>query len=367
MAAAAALAAGAVPLAAQAAPAPTHLAPPDATLHLELTRVGAVRELSTGRVLVLDAGDVRLWLADLTEGPAAPVGERGAGPGEYTGPTALFALPADSTLLVDRRQGRWLLLQGGAIVETVAAESPALRSGARAPLGADFQGHVLATLPMRGGEEQADGLPRRDSLWLVRVDRASGGVDTVTLVKARPARISVTGPKGHPTSVNVSINVMAVGEESVLFPDGWVAVARLDPYRVAWYPPAGRPVVGPPLPDERRPLDDDEKRFVLERLAERNGTPVRSPDDLPDWPAIVPPFQAGALLAAPDGSVWIHRTATTDHPETRYDVIDRRGALVRRVTMSDREQVVGLGRRSVYTVVVDDDGIEHLNRHPLPR
>lgn len=356
----------AAPLVGQGAPpAAAPLAPPDATLPLELTRVAGVRELADGRLLILDAGDSRLWVADLARGAAAEIGRRGAGPGEYEGPSALWPLAADSTLLVDRRLRRWLLLRTAAIVATVAAESPAIRGGAALPLGADLAGHVLTSRPLRPpGPAGANGL-QADSLWLVRVDRATGRQDTLTAAKARPAHITVTGPRDHPTSVNIVMNPLAVGEEAVLFPDGWVAVARLAPFRVEWLPPHGRPIVGGSLPDERRPVDEAEKRFLVQRAADRTGTPARSPEEFPDWPARVPPFTVGALLAAADGSLWIRRPPSPVHPETAYDVIDRRGALARRIVMSDREEVVGVGRRGIYTVSTDDDGVEHLRRHPL--
>ena len=354
----------AAPVAAQTEPPPARLPPVDRAWPLELNRVAGVRELADGRLLVLDVGDGRLWLGPAGGGPGRPVGRAGAGPGEYAGPSALFGLPADSTLLVDLKGGRWLLLRGEEIVATVGPDAPPIRSGARRALGADRDGRVIAAVPRRVAGASAAGLP--DSLSLVRIDRATGARADVTSLKSRPARVAIKGPRDHPTSVDVTINPLAVGEQAVLFSDGWIAVARLDPFRVSWFPPAAPPLTGPPLPDPRRPLDDDEKRAWLARDAERRGTTPRTIADVPDWPDLIPPFQNDALLPAPDGTLWIRRTPTAAHPETVYDVVDRQGALVRRMTLTDHEAVVGFGPGGVYVARTDDDGIQHLERHPAP-
>jgi hypothetical protein len=41
--------------------------------------------------------------------------------------------------------------------------------------------------------------------------------------------------------------------------------------------------------------------------------------------------------------------------------------LVARVTVAKDVDVIGFGRAAVYTVATDDDGIQHLQRRPLPK
>ena len=74
-----------------------------------------LQELSTQLPLVsrdhFDHGNDRVVVADLVFGRVRRVGSVGAGPGEYRQAGRLFALPGDSTLLIDSpERGRWWLL-----------------------------------------------------------------------------------------------------------------------------------------------------------------------------------------------------------------------------------------------------------------
>jgi len=339
---------------------------PNATLDAEFTLVSAVRELVDGRLLIVDWSEKTLLVADWTKADVTQLGRNGSGPGEYLQPSTLFALAGDSTLASDSRNGRWLLLHRAAIVATVGPGAPAIVSGARLPLGADLQGRVIFTKVIDGGSRASEALPRRDSLLLLRVQRASGRSDTIATLRARPATIKVEGPANRPTSVSVLMNPLSTGELATLFPDGWIAIARLDPYRVDWITPDGTRVPGASLPFERVRLDEREQRAFAERQAVRSGRASRDPRSFPEWPEIVPPFVAEALLPGPDGRLWIRRQGTAANPDPPYDVVDRRGALVARVTAGKDVQVVGFGRAAMYTVATDDNGIQHLQRRSLP-
>ncbi|HJU75303.1 MAG TPA: 6-bladed beta-propeller [Gemmatimonadaceae bacterium] len=340
---------------------------PDATLSAEFTLVTSVRELADGRVLVIDASDKKLLVGNWSNRTVAQISRNGSGPGEYAQPALLLALTADSTLLSDPRNGRWLVLHGSSIVATLGPDTPALRSGARIPVGADSHGRVIFTRPIgaRSGAPNAE--PRRDSLVLVRVARATGQLDTVATLRARPSTIKIEGATEKPTAVSVFINPLAAGEIATLFPDGWIAIARLDPYRVDWIAADGRRIRGAPLPFERVRLDEREQRAFVERLAARSGNPPRDPASFPEWPVYMPPFLYESLLPAPDGRLWVRRPPTAANPNPPYDVVDRRGALVARVAIEKDVTVVGFGRDVVYTAVTDENGIQRVRRSPLPR
>jgi hypothetical protein len=342
------------------------LAAPDATLPAEFTLATSVRELSDRRLLVVDRSEKTLFVVDWTKGTVGPLGRNGSGPGEYVQPGALLALAGDSTLLSDVGSGRWLVLHGASIAGTIGPDAPAIVSGARQPVGADRQGHVIATRPVGAQANDPTARPRLDSLLLLRISRATGRSDTVAVLRARPATIKVQGPAGRPTSISVTRNPLAAGEAAALFPDGWIAIARMEPYRVDWRAPDGRVVRGSPLPFERVRLNEREQRAVLEREATRTGRPERDPKAVPDWPEIMPPFLWESLLPAPDGRLWIRRPPTADDPHPPYDVVDRRGALVARVRAGADVRVVGFGRASMYTVLTDENGIQRLQRRPLP-
>ena len=342
------------------------LASPDATLAAEFTLVSAVRELSNGRLLVVDRSERKLIVADWTTGQVVQLGRNGSGPGEYLQPTTLLALGGDSTLVPDSRNGRWLLLHGATIVATIGADAAVIRNGARVPLGADAQGHVITMRPAGAQATGRTATPRLDSVSLVRVARATGRPDTVGMLKGRQVSIVVKGPKDNPTSVDVLVHPLAAGEQAALFSDGWIAIARVDPYRVEWIGPDGKHIRGEPLPFVRVRLDQREQQAFVERLALHSGGAPRDPKSFPEWPAIMPPFLMEALLPAPDGRLWIRRPATAANPDPPYDVVDRRGALVARMNPGKNVEIVGFGRAVVYTVASDDNGIQQLQRRSLP-
>ena len=349
------------------APRPVELPAPNAALDVEFTAVTSVRELPDGRVLVVDGSEKKVLVVDWTKKSATQVGRNGSGPGEYVQPSTLFALSGDSTLLPDIRNGRWLVLSGATIATTVGPDAPVIRNGARNPVGADNHGRVLFTRSIAPGSNSPTEMPRRDSLLLIRTERATGKADTLGLVRARPATINIQGPADKPTAVSIVMNPLATGEMSAVFPDGWIAVARLDPYRVDWIATDGKRVRGPTLPFERIRLDEREQRAFLERQEARTGRPPRELSSYPDWPDVMPPFLAEPLLTAPDGRVWIRRPATSANLNPPYDVIDRRGTLVGRVSAGADVGIVGFGRAAVYTVATDDNGIQQLQRRPFPK
>lgn len=338
-----------------------------ARLEHELTRISAVRELADGRVLVADAGDRRLYVADLARGTVRRIGREGSGPSEYASLGALLPLAGDSTLLVDAVGARYLLLRGDSIVETVPSGSPAHLAGARQPVGADASGYVLATRAMGSPPSASPGAmpPRMDSLYLVRVHRSTGNADTVAAMLARPSRISVIGPREAPTGMNVTSNPLAAGDVAVMSTDGWVAIARQYPYRVDWIRPGGALVMGPPIENGRRRLTIADKVAAMARLAASRGREPDDPDSRDDWPEFLPTFLPGALIAAADGRAWIARAP---QPEGRLvlDVVDRSGRRVGRVSVGGNERIIAVSRNAVYVVQTDDDGIQWLRRHPLP-
>lgn len=354
------------PAAAQTSrPASVALPKPDAVLSAEFTMVSDVRELADGRVLVVDQVERVLHVVDFGKGAVARVGRTGSGPKEYLQPLTLLATGADSTIVPDPRNGRWLLLKGADIVGTVGPEAPVLTAGTRAPNGADNHGHVIALKSMSTGPVTPTSLPRRDSVLLVRMSRATARQDTVATLLARPSQLRIEGPAAAPTNVSITMNPLSSGEGSALFPDGWIAIVRLDPYRVDWIGPRGQRALGAPLPFERIRLDERERRAFLEREAVRTGRPPRDPASIADWPEYVKPF-SGAPLTAPDGSLWIRRQESSTNLNPPYDVVNRKGELTARISVENGVTIVGFGNGVVYTTVTDDNGIQKLQRRMLP-
>ena len=333
---------------------------------VDFSRIVSVRELSDGRVLVNDALEKQVYVVDFAKRKSEKRGRQGAGPGEYRTPGALWPFPADSTLLVDISGGRWLVMVRDSFVAVISGNDPAL-AGGRQPVGVDGHGHLLTSRSARNLNGAVGNLQfTNDSSWLLRIERETGHIDTVGKFQVRPARIQITGTSEAPTSVSMVMNPITTGEQAVSFSDGALAIARLDPYRVDWIV-NGRTTPGKPLPFEAIAVSREEQVAAIARLPRNDGEKPRAPEEIRDWPAVIPPFTSNGVYAAPDGTVWIRRMPSTRHPLNDYDVVDRAGRLARRIELPSSEAVVGFGKATFYTVLTDDDGLQHLRRYPMPR
>lgn len=332
------------------------LKPANTKLAEEFTNIYGMRELRDGRVLISESG---LLVVDFAKGTIDSIGRRGKGPGEFDFAAGLYAIGGDSTLM-DAGQKKWLLLDGARIVATSKPDDPAALATWLVH-GADRLGFVLTSSP---------GTWRDDSTSRALVSRSTG---TLTLV----AKLSASMEPGYPPKPTPKGGGVAyyqgawkTSESDLLFPDGWLAVARLSPYRVDWRAPDGHWILGKPLPVILVKVDEREKRGYMERLAAERGAAVQPTTTYATWPKNIPPFSArgrtNGLVAAPDGKLLVPSTQTVDHPETRYDVIDRNGRLERQLILKANERILGSGARSVYVIVVDDDGIQRVQRHPWP-
>lgn len=334
------------------------LPPLDPILPAEFWQNTSIRELPDGRVLVVDAGEHRLLVADFRTGTTTAVSRRGDGPGEYRNPRTLLALSGDSTLLVDPSARRWLLLSGDVVVATLPKDSPLIEATGGGADGVDAHGEVLVR---RGGSPQPG-----DSAFLLRVARHSAAVDTVTRLvsEASGAKFMTRTERGGRQATDLFLPLPVAAEQAAIVPDGWVAVVRLDPYRVEWYAPDGTVIRGPVLAADLADLNGTEKRFVLQRRADALGRPPSPLEANPVWRPRMPPYEgrSGALLAEPRGRLLVRRAPTRSRPVTQYDEIDRMARQTATFVLSPNQHLVGFGMRSVYVVSVDDDGIQRLGR-----
>jgi hypothetical protein len=333
------------------------LAPANASLDEELSNLTWVRELKDGRLIVTDGRDGRIVLADLKSGKVEQISRKGQGPGEYPRALPVWSIGGDSSVMVDAQQ-RWLLFDGPRVVATLPPDAPAVAAGRGLPRGADAVGHVYTAAFLPG-----QGRPIGDSTALVRVSRATGKPDTLTRLRALVAR----GGRDSRGNFNFSMPTIAMADEPAVFADGWVAVVRTDAYRVEWRSPDGKWTRGAPLPFTTLRMNEREKRAYVDRVARANGRGAMAIDSITDWPEMVPPYRSPAnFVGSPDGRLLIQRLASAEHPETRYDLVNRRGTLDGQLVMPPNERIVSFGTASVYVAVTDDDGIQRVRRHPWP-
>jgi hypothetical protein len=348
------------------------LRPSDAIAEETFSRITSIRELPDGSLLVADQGDSRLALLNFASKTVTAIGRSGDGPGEFRTVGWVFRLPGDSTLFTDVFLSRWFILTGSKIVETISERMPVNRLLLSELSGVDSFGHVLG---VRGSVFTGDAPRLRgnaDSLVLLLANRRTQLADTLEVLKGRGSRGYVREPpKGGQMPRLIFGSPLASEDQALLFQDGWIAVARTEPYRVDWRAAGGRWYRGNPLPYQPVKVDDREKCAATERFLGRQGP--CDPAGLPGWPGLVPPFLPPtlqsllpSLLAMPDGRLAIARTPTTRSRSYQYDLIDRSGRLVGVLDLEKNERLLGFGVRSVYVVVTDDDGVQTIRRHPWP-
>lgn len=343
------------------------LRPPDWISETKFTGVTSVRELSNG-ILVADRAEGRLVFLDWVSQEAAVVGRVGEGPGEYRGVGRLYPLPGDSTLFIDSYNGRWNLLVGAGFA-TDHEPSPLNGIIGKNLAGADAEGAVLGELGLHYTPRRSDLRGPPDSLLLLMGRRESARFDTIARLRGLgSAGVTRLPARGGQLAAVVGNNPLASKDEALLFPDGWVAIARTEPYRVDWRAPDGRWRGGSPLPIQRIRLDRHEKCAAWIRWF-GPGRPCE-PDLLPGWPEVLPPFlpdnRSSVLFAAPGGQLVITRAPSADASGPRYDVVDRGGRLAGQLQLEPGIRLIGFGAGSVYTLSTDPLGLQTLRRHPWP-
>jgi len=329
------------------------------------TNVGSIRELSDGRVIVVDNGDRALYLVDFKAGTSTQIGRSGGGPKEYRVPGALLPVAGDSTLLTDGGNRRLLALGPDAQPAAVVTDAwpPANNEpGTRLPRAIDAQGRGYFVGRALGGKP-VEGLSAPDSASLLRSPRGSAQEDTVGYIHMAPRRISTSMKDGKIAAVNIVIPPYSAQDAWAVFSDGALAIVRVKDYRVEWRLPDGRRVAGQPIPfSPVRVTERDKARFDS---AQGRVAGSSNPPPLRDWPDYKPPFSWSEVVAGTDGRLWVPRYAPASERATNYDVIDRRGVIVARAQVPNGGRVVGFGARSIYVVRKDADDLQYLQRFGL--
>jgi hypothetical protein len=299
------------------------------------------------------------------------LGRKGRGPGEWLNVGFIHATTGDSSLLDDFGNQRWLMLHGAAIVDVVPPDHPAVRATRAVIAGLDRYDHILQVQspPRRPGVRV---ITRADSNTVVFINRRTGAMDTIAKIRERPHRREIAmDAQGRVTrDMPSATEPNAQGEFASLFPDGWLAIVRLDPLRVDWRAPNGTWTRGAPFTLRPEPVNAADRRAIEQRRtvakteAKRYGLPAPTTADFPTtWPVLAPlwpPKQSS------DGRLLLRRSTSAASPGTRYLVINRRGTVDGELVLGPNEDIIGFGPRSAYVAFTDEDDIQRLRRHPWP-
>lgn len=370
------------------------LSKPLAETSESFTAISSIRELPSGKVLVADARDKIVQLVDLATGSMTKVGREGSGPGEYAFAGSLIGLPDGTTLLHDLLNNRFLMIgtdgKPGGFLEMPRPPATAADAGSQgSPIfrstrmtnvrGYDARGRLyFAGSPFSATGGTADSVP------LLRWDRVKPTYDTVGFLK-QPAGSAQSTQRGGNVTVRIGNNVRFTPMETWgVAGDGSVARVFPSPYRVAWFA-GGKPTLGPVVPYTPTKVTEADKQEVIE--AQRRAPPtmivmgggpgggarpgagppggVQAPP--PEFAETKPPYDGlGAAIVAPEGEVWVLRTRPAGDKIPTYDVFDRTGTLVKKVSLNPSSRVVGFGRGVVYVARSDEDDLVYLQRFARP-
>jgi hypothetical protein len=342
----------------------------------EMSQVSAIRELSDGRVIVLDARERAVYLMDPRTKSASRIGREGAGPGEYVSPDGLAALAADTTLVRDEQNSRFLVLgAAGRILGTLPLFQIRPSEGVSYSLrvdATDHHGRFYTLLPTGLTGQDDKGTP------IVRFDRATQRLDTVGRVQTAVQRALPTQQGAGGAGGMRAMGPYPERDGWTVAPNGSVAIVRAAPYRLEWLAPGGQVVRGDAVPFQPVPVTTAEKEEWRDQARSRGGGTLttRSADgrvqqqrmpvpEPAEWPATKPAFVPPPMLAS-DGKLWVARSAAATDTIVAYDVFATSGALVERVSMPRDLRLAGFGRGTVYVVRKDADDLLRLQRYRLP-
>ncbi len=354
----------------------------DASFPEAFSLIRGVREMPDGRLMIADPLGQALTLVDMESGTSDTLGAVGQGPGEYRQPDGVFPLTGDSTLFVDLGNSRLTVI------------GPNLSFGATMPIAQSMQGMgrlgLLIVMPQavdgRGalylqpfGAGPGGAFP--DSSAVVRYDRVTGTIDTVTLLK-RPELKRTTSGSGDNQSVSIRQIPLSPQDDWAVAMDGRLAAVRSDDYHLEWIKPDGSVVVGERVDYRPVPIKRAEQEEWVEASANglsveisindgqrqmsfsRGGGGGRSEPDIDnfDWPAVKPPFVAGGVWVTPEGDAWVERSVAAGEPR-RFDVFGEDANLRAQIVLPAGRQVVGFGEGTVYLVLTDEFGLQYLERY----
>jgi hypothetical protein len=393
---AAMLVASATPALAQNVPTRT-LSKPDAEYSEPFTQIAGVRELKDGRLIVIDPRDKTVQVVDMARGTATKLGREGSGPGEYGIPMRLLPLPGDTTAIADMLNNRLLLINpnatvGGFVDLNVPPPPSSGREGARGEGAGRMMmvGGNMPTMSDAKGRMYYQGMPFQmtdngpvsaDSVPMIRWNRASGKRDTLAWLRLPQNANQVTSRGGRG---NQQVMVRIGGgppfngaDQMLVAPDGRVAIAHHDPYSIDFVSETGQRTRGQPIRYDRQRITAGHKAEWREvqksatglQITNENGRrsatigPAGATQDPDVWGGdYMPPFLQQALSFSNEGYLWVRRTGPAGQPPT-FDVIDRAGNVVQKVVLPKRSRIVGFGNGAVYTVRLDEDDLQYLQKH----
>ena len=287
------------------------VAHPDWIAPESFTAFGGIRVLSNGSAIVVDVKEITVRLLGANGQTIRNIGRKGSGPGEYTMPAAIIALPADTTLVLDRDARRYILLgPTGKIVETRTFPTE-LADGATAISAADDKGNLYFQVDA----PVVNGVPTR-AAPIARWRRNATRFDTVAQLNLN---LAVSKALSVPLPDNPDAKFRAIERPRFGSNDNWLAarsgrvvIIHAEPYRVEWVERDGRRTMGKTQAYSPIPVSIADKKYT-----EPNGPPFHRA-----YAVTMAPFVDGSAVVDDGDNVWVQRSAGALDAEHRWDIFD---------------------------------------------
>ena len=352
-----------------AQPKPIELKKPLAVDPEPFTQIIAMRELSDGRVIVVDFQDKTVHLLDRKLAAIKQIGREGKGPGEYSMPLGLVPMPGDLTYLVDVMNQRLLPIKSdGSTDAPIPFSTFAKGLMMMVSVVADSRGRMFFQ-----GVAADIAAVNADSAPILRADPGAKGVDTVGYFKPQKLNMSISGGK-----VSMGAMRMFAPEETwTATMDGRLARVIPEPYHLVIYDEKSKPVAGPAVKYEPIKVTDEEKaegkkafekgiaagRAAAASAAGRRAAAAFTAAE-PEYAPTKPPFPGrAAAVAGPNGEIWVERSRPFSDKAGLYDRFDRAGKLIGQVRLNADSRVVGFGKKAVYVARKDSEDLVYLERY----
>ena len=358
---------------AQNQPAPVELTRPDATLDEQFSLLRGARELPDGKLLVSDWIEQRVAVVDFARGSVTNRGRVGSGPVEFRLPAALLPFRGDSTLLVDVGNSRLAVLDGSGNIRRTLSPTA---GGASSPTGADANGRVYFSIPAWQAQRPLAG----DTVEIASVN--ADGTDARTLGRMHGY---TPAPQNSPTDgPRLPLIVFAQQDAFAVAPSGRIVIVRGRDYSLEWIENGRSVAKGPahagrPVPATQAERVAYARQFVMSSPMSgkgEGGTMGHTPASFASGEQLnamirrstfAPnlPFFRGDIRVDAQNRVWVSRWNRATEPRT-YDVFDATGKRIASFRLRADRHIIAVGQRHVHVVYTDSDGLQTLERYPLP-
>jgi len=332
----------------------------------QLFGVAGAHRFPDGRIVVANAGsrEVRVFSPDGTH--LRSFGRRGAGPEEFEMPVLVGAV-GDTLLVVDAPQHRLTLVhpdQGFVGVVRVSDDV----GGWLYPSGTFGNGQVVfgGAFDMRRIGELKNGMNRAHTFY--RSCNLDGSL-AVDFGDKDGTEFFIKDLEGSDQDARPALIPFAKGPLATVSP-GFFFFSDGDGYEIEVYEPSGRMVRLIRL--ERDPVSvtpSDGERYVegeVEGIENpEQAAAMRAYLSALPLPEFFPPY--GLMLADQEGYLWVEDFQPPGVPIPLWSVFDPTGALVARITLPDRFQLLEIGGDYLLGVGRDEMDVEYVQIYPLSR